>query len=147
MALTSGDALTAFSFEFSVDGTKIPNVTAVNSITKEVSIIETKSNTPEGVFVNQKMYGPPLAGEMSISVLNTGDKAVTGWITKGLEGDQAGGRKTAKLIYKDTKGQAVITHEFSDVLISNIDYGSVTAGEATAIQMTINLSFIDMKTS
>ena len=29
MALTGGDALTAFSFEFSVDGTTIPNVVAV----------------------------------------------------------------------------------------------------------------------
>ena len=57
MALTSGDSLTAFSFEFSVDGTAIPNVTAVNSIKKDAAIIETKSMTPEGLFVNQKMYG------------------------------------------------------------------------------------------
>ena len=46
MALTGGDALTAFSFEFSVDGTTIPNVVAVNSISKNAPVIETKSMTP-----------------------------------------------------------------------------------------------------
>ena len=39
MALVGGDALTAFSFEFSVDGTTIPNVVAVNSITKTAPIM------------------------------------------------------------------------------------------------------------
>jgi phage tail-like protein len=147
MALTSGDSLTAFSFEFSVDGTAIPNVTAVNSIKKDSTIIETKSMTPEGLFVNQKMYGAPQSGEMTLTVLNTGDKSTTAWIMKGLAGDQAGGRKTAKLIYKDTTGATVLTMEFSDVLVSSIDYGSLTAGESSAIQMTIGLSFIDMKTT
>ena len=84
---------------------------------------------------------------MSLTVLNTGDKAVTGWIMKGLQGDQAGGRKTAKLVYKDTTGATVLTMEFSDVLVSSIDYGSLTAGESAAIQMTIGLSFVDMKTT
>ena len=147
MALTSGDSLTAFSFEFSVDGNPIPNVTAVNSIKKDSSIIETKSMTPEGLFVNQKMYGPPQSGEMSLTVLNTGDKSVTAWIMKGIQGDQAGGRKTAKLIYKDTTGATVLTMEFGDVLVSSIDYGSLTAGESSAIQMTIGLSFVTMTTT
>jgi len=147
MALTGGDSLTAFSFEFSVDGTTIPNVTAINSITKTAPVIETKSMTPEGLYVNQKMYGPAQSGEMSISVLNTGDQAVTGWIMAGLSGDQSSARKTAKLVYKDATGAAVLTMEFSDVLVSSIDYGSLTAGEASAIQMTISLSFVEMKTS
>ena len=123
MALTGGDALTAFSFEFSVDGTTIPNVVAVNSISKSALVIETKSMTPDGKYVNQKMYGPPV-GEMSISVLNTGDQAVTRWIMSGLGGDQASARKTAKLLYKDTTGSTVLTMEFTDVLVSSIDYGS-----------------------
>ncbi len=33
------------------------------------------------------------------------------------------------------------------VLVSSIDYGSLSAGEASAIQMTINLSFVDMTTT
>lgn len=147
MALAGGDALTAFSFEFSVDGTTIPNVVAVNSISKNAPVIETKSMTPDGKYVNQKMYGPNQSGEMSISVLNTGDKAVTGWIMSGLGGDQASARKTAKLLYKDTTGSTVLTMEFTDVLVSSIDYGSLSAGEASAIQMTINLSFVDMTTT
>ena len=147
MALVGGDALTAFSFEFSVDGTTIPNVVAVNSITKTAPIIETKSMTPDGKYVNQKMYGPNQSGELSISVLNTGDSAVTQWIMQGLAGDQSSGRKTGKLVYKDTTGAPVLTMEFSDMLVSSIDYGSLTAGEASAIQMTINLSFVDMTTS
>ena len=101
MALTGGDALTAFSFEFSVDGTTIPNVVAVNSISKNAPVIETKSMTPDGKYVNQKMYGPNQSGEMSISVLNTGDQAVTGWIMSGLGGDQASGRGSKLL----TSGQ------------------------------------------
>jgi len=147
MALTGGDALTAFSFEFSVDGTTIPNVVAVNSISKTAPVIETKSMTPDGKYVNQKMYGPNQSGEMSISVLNTGDQAVTGWIMSGLGGDQASARKTAKLLYKDTTGSTVLTMEFTEVLVSSIDYGSLSAGEASAIQMTINLSFVDMTTT
>ena len=80
-------------------------------------------------------------------MLNTGDKAVTGWIMQGIGGDQASARKTAKLLYKDTTGSTVLTMEFTDVLVSGIDYGSLSAGEASAIQMTINLSFVDMTTS
>jgi hypothetical protein len=93
------------------------------------------------------MYGAPQSGEMTLTVLNTGDKSTTAWIMKGLQGDQAGGRTTAKLIYKDTTNATVLTMEFSDVLVSSIDYGSLTAGESSAIQMTIGLSFIDMKTT
>ena len=129
------------------DGTTIPNVVAVNSISKNAPVIETKSMTPDGKYVNQKMYGPNQSGEMSISVLNTGDQAVTGWIMSGLGGDQASARKTAKLLYKDTTGSTVLTMEFTDVLVSSIDYGSLSAGEANAIQMTINLSFVDMTTT
>jgi hypothetical protein len=37
--------------------------------------------------------------------------------------------------------------EFTEVLVSSIDYGSLSAGEPSAIQMTISLSFVDMTTS
>ena len=102
MSLVGGDSLTAFSFEFSVDGVTIPNVVSVNSIKKTAPIIETKSMTPTGQYVNQKMYGMAQSGEMSITVLNTGDSSVTSWIMDGLSGNQTSGRKSAKLVYKDT---------------------------------------------
>ena len=147
MALVGGDALTAFSFEFSVDGVTIPNVVAVNSIKKQAPIIETKSMTPTGQYVNQKMYGMTVSGEITLTVLNTGDSAVTQWIMSGLSGDQTTGRKSAKLIYKDTPGAPITTMEFGSVLIAEVDYGNTTAGEPSAIQMTITLSFVEMSVS
>lgn len=147
MALVGGDALTAFSFEFSVDGVTIPNVVAVNSIKKAAPIIETKSMTPTGQYVNQKMYGIQQSGELTLTVLNVGDASVTQWIMTGLSGDQTSGRKSAKLIYKDTTGAPITTMEFGSVLISEVDYGNTTAGEPTAIQMTITLSFVEMSVS
>ncbi|MDP4805349.1 MAG: phage tail protein [Candidatus Nanopelagicales bacterium] len=147
MALVGGDALTAFSFEFSVDGVTIPNVVAVNSIKKSAPIIETKSMTPTGQYVNQKMYGMQQSGELQLTVLNVGDPSVTQWIMSGLSGDQSSGRKSAKLIYKDTTGSPITTMEFGSVLISEVDYGNTTAGEPSAIQMTITLSFVEMSVS
>lgn len=147
MSLVGGDSLTAFSFEFSVDGVTIPNVVSVNSIKKSAPIIETKSMTPTGQYVNQKMYGQAQSGEMSITVLNTGDSSVTSWIMEGLAGNQTSGRKSAKLVYKDTMGATITTMEFGSVLVSEVDYGNTTAGEPSAIQMTIMLSFVELTVS
>ena len=40
MSLSGGDALTAYSFEFSIDGTTIPNVVEVNNINKQTALTE-----------------------------------------------------------------------------------------------------------
>jgi hypothetical protein len=37
--------------------------------------------------------------------------------------------------------------EFGQVLVSEVDYGNTTAGEPSAIQMTISLSFVELKVS
>ena len=98
MSLTAGDALTAFSFEFSIDGTTIPNVVEVNNISKGTSTIETRSMTPEGTYVLQQMLGPRESGSLVLTVLNTGDANVTSWLMQGIDGDFAGARKTGKCI-------------------------------------------------
>ena len=46
--LVEGEALTAYSFEFSIDGQTIPNVIEVNNIQQETATIELKSMTPSG---------------------------------------------------------------------------------------------------
>ena len=77
MSLTAGDALTAYSFTFSIDGQTIPNVVEVNNITKGTSTIETQSMTPDGTYVLAQMLGPRQSGTLTLTVLNTGDQNVT----------------------------------------------------------------------
>jgi|TARA_B110000503_G_C7092885_1_gene390216 phage tail-like protein len=147
MSLTAGDALTAFSFEFSIDGTTIPNVVEVNNISKGTSTIETRSMTPEGTYVLQQMLGPRESGSLVLTVLNTGDANVTSWLMQGIDGDFAGARKTGKLVYKDTMGKPVLTTEFENVMVTKLDYGDLKAGSAEHISMTISMTFTDMKTT
>ena len=101
-ALTNGDALTAFSFEFTIDGTVIPNVVEVNNIEKKTSMMETKSMTPDGKYVQAQMLGPNQTGTLSLTILNTGDPTVYSWLMTGINGDFKTARKTGVLTYKDT---------------------------------------------
>jgi hypothetical protein len=67
MSLTAGDALTAYSFTFSIDGQTIPNVVEVNNITKGTSTIETQSMTPDGTYVLAQMLGPRQSGTLTVT--------------------------------------------------------------------------------
>jgi phage tail-like protein len=147
MSLTGGDALTAYSFEFSIDGTAIPNVVEVNNITKNTAMIETRSMNPTGQYVLQQMLGPNTSGTMTITVLNTGDQDVTTWLMQGISGDFAGARKTGTLVYKNTQGAAVLTTTFTNVMVTGITYGDLKAGSAEYISMVINMTFTDMSVS
>lgn len=147
MSLTAGDALTAYSFEFSVDGQTIPNVVEVNNITKGTSTIETQSMTPSGQYVLAQMLGPRQSGTLTLTVLNTGDQNVTTWMMQGINGDFAGARKTGTLVYKDTMGKPVLTTTFSDVMVTNVNYGDIKAGSAAYISMVITMTFSEMNTT
>jgi phage tail-like protein len=147
MALASGDALVAFSFEFTVDGETIPNVVAVNNISQKTQTVETKSMTPDGQYVIQHMLGPRQSGSLQLSVLSTGDSGVTQWLMQGIKGDSSGARKTGKLVYRDTTGAAVLTQEFSNLVVTEVNYGNVQAGGAEPINLTITMAFTEMETS
>jgi phage tail-like protein len=147
MALVEGEALTAYSFEFSIDGQSIPNIQSINEISQSTQTIETKSMTPTGLFQIKQMLGPRQSGTLNITVLSTGDPAVTAWFMTGLTGDFKGARKTGSLIYKDTYGTPVMTIEFSELMATSVSYGAVTAGQSSAISMTIALTFSEMKVS
>ena len=146
-ALMDGEALTAYSFEFGIDGQTIPNVQSINDITQNAQTIETKSMTPSGLFQIRQMLGPRQSGTLSVTVLSTGDPSVTAWFMTGLAGDFKGARKTGSLIYKDTYGTPVMTIEFSELMVTGISYGALSAGQSAAISMTINMSFTEMKVS
>ena len=147
MTLTGGDALTSYSFAFSIDGQVIPNVVEVNNITKGTTTIETRSMTPDGTYVLQQMLGPTQSGTMTLTVLNTGDANVSTWLLQGINGDFAGARKTGTLIYKDTTGATVLTMTFSNIMVTSVTYGDVKAGEPSAISMVISLTFTDLTPS
>lgn len=147
MTLSGGDALTSYAFEFSIDGQTIPNVVEVNNITKGTSTIETRSMTPDGQYVLQQMLGPTQSGTLTLTVLNTGDQNVTQWLLQGINGDFKGARKTGTLVYKDTTGATVLTMTFTNVMVTNITYGDVKAGEPSAINMVISMTFTDMTPS
>ena len=93
------------------------------------------------------MLGPRQSGTLSVTVLSTGDPSVTAWFMTGLAGDFKGARKTGSLIYKDTYGTPVMTIEFSELMVTGISYGALSAGQSAAISMTINMSFTEMKVS
>ena len=144
MALSDGEVLTSYSFQFSIDGENIPNVVEVNNIQQQTSTIETKSMTPGGQYVIQQMLGPRQSGTLQVTVLATGDTAVTQWFMAGLGGDFKGARKTAQLAYLDTYGAPVQTVEFQNVMVTGVSYGALKAGEAQGINMTLTMTFTDM---
>ncbi len=146
MALVEGEALTAYSFEFSIDGQNIPNVIEVNNIAQETATIELKSMSPSGQYVIQQMLGPRQSGQLQVTVLATGDDGITKWFLDGLRGDFKGARKTGKLVYKDTYGTPVRTIEFTGLMVTNVSYGALKAGEATGINITISMAFTEMTT-
>lgn len=145
--LANGDTLTAFSFEFSIDGQAIPNVVEVNGLTQNTEVIETRSMTADGRYVRQHLVGPQQSGKMTLRVLNTGAPSVTQWLMDGIKGNLQSARKTGKLVYRDTMGNPILTQEFQNVVVHSIDYGSVKAGGAEALHMNIALSFTEMTTS
>lgn len=145
--LMDGEALTAYSFEFSIDGQTIPNVQSINEISQATQTIETKSMSPAGLYTIKQMLGPRQSGVANITVLATGDPSVTAWFMTGLTGDFKGARKTGTLIYKDTYGTPVLNIEFSELMVTSVSYGSVTAGSSSAISMTIALTFSELKVS
>ena len=147
MALVDGEALTAYSFELSIDGQTIPNVQSINEISQSTQTIETKSMTPTGLYQIKQMLGPRQSGTLNVTVLSTGDPAVVAWFMSGLTGDFKGARKTGSLIYKDTYGTPVMTIEFSELMVTSVSYGAVSAGQSAAISMTIALTFSEMKVS
>ena len=144
MALSDGEVLTSYSFQFSIDGQTIANVVEVNNIQQQTSTIETKSMTPSGQYVIQQMLGPRQSGTLQVTLLASGDPAVTTWFMSGISGDFKGARKTAQLVYLDTYGAPVQTVEFQNVMVTGVSYGALKAGEASGINMTLSMTFTDM---
>ena len=144
MPLTDGEALTAYSFELTLDGQVIPNVVAINNITQSAQTIETKSMSPSGQYVITQMMGPRQSGQLQVTCLATGDPAVTQWFLQGRSGDFKGARKTASLVYKTPDGTPIQTIEFSDVMVTGVSYGELKAGEPTGVTYTLSMTFTDM---
>jgi hypothetical protein len=147
MSLAPGESLTAYSFEFSVDGTKIPDIIEVNNIEQKVNLFENKAMTSTGVYQMMHMLGPRQSGQLTVTVLSTGDPSVTQWFLTGLSGDFKGARKTGTLVYKDTMGVPRQTIEFTNLMLTGVSYGALKAGESAGISMTISMAFTEMKVS
>ena len=146
-SLSGGDALTAFSFDFSVDGETIPKVVEVNGIEKKTTTINTQSMTPDGKYVQAQMLGPNQVGTITLTILATGDPTATAWLMTGIGGDFKTARKTGKLSYKDTTGSTVQTMEFQNLMVTGVTYGDLKAGEASAISMKVSMTFTEMSVS
>jgi phage tail-like protein len=147
MALVPGESLTAYSFEFSIDGQQIPDIVAVNGIEQKVNLFENKAMTSTGVYQMMHMLGPRQSGSLTVTVLNQGDPSVTQWFVTGLSGDFKGARKTGTLIYKDTYGNPVQSVEFTNLIVTGLSYGEVKAGEGSGVTMTITMAFTEMRVS
>jgi hypothetical protein len=65
----------------------------------------------------------------------------------GLGGDFKGARKTGTLIYKDTYGAPVQTVEFTNLMVTGVSYGALKAGESSGINLTLSMTFTEMKVS
>lgn len=146
-AFDPGDSAVGYRFVFKLDGIACPAVIDVSGLKVEVDKIETKTQTHDGKMVISYMPGPFKPGEITVTRQLTDDKAMTDWLTKVMQGDVAGSRKTATVEIHDLQGKKVKSYDFDKVWVKSVETSTFKAGANEAMTEKFTLTWVDCKVS
>ncbi|MCL1869474.1 MAG: phage tail protein [Promicromonosporaceae bacterium] len=128
MPLPDLDASAAHSFTVTIDGIQIPAVIEVTGIKSEVEKIEYKEQTSSGKYIVRNLIGRAKPGEFTVTRGLTDSKTISDWIKTVMNGDIAGSRKTASIVYADYEGSPIKTYNFVNCWVTNIEVSGMKAG-------------------
>jgi phage tail-like protein len=101
MPLETGDVVAGYLFKLEVDGLLMAQFKEVGGITSEITVIEHRENSKDGLPVMKKLPGMKKSGDITLKRGRTDDKALWEWHKKVQDGDIKGARKNGSIVLYD----------------------------------------------
>jgi len=112
MPLAQGDVVAARLFGVEIDGIYIAQFREIQGIVNEVTPIELRECTPDGLQVVTKMPGGRVVGDITLKRGKSADRGLWDWFKQVQDGDINGARRNGSIILFDFERGEVARYNF-----------------------------------
>ena len=140
MALPDLDSSVGWSFGFEFDGIQIKQIQELSGVKMEQDVIELKSNTKDGKYINKQLPGRPKIGEVSITRGLTSDKTFQNWVKSSHEGSMPASRKGGSVIVYDYQGSEIMRYKLTNCWPKVLEVGTLKAGDTSVLTEKLTIA-------
>ncbi len=138
----AGEYGVASVFTATFDGiTKPLLLSEITGLKFEVEVIETKSNTSEGVYEINKLPGKPKPGEITLTrAMRKDEDDFATWFKLGFLGDLASAGKGGSVVVMDpTNANEVRRYDIVGAFPKKLEFGQMKAGDTSVVTEKLTL--------
>ena len=138
----AGEYGVASVFTATFDGIKKPLLLSeISGLKFEVDVIETKSNTAEGVYEINKLPSKPKPDEITLTrAMRKDEDDFATWFKLGFLGDLGSAGKGGSIVVMDpTNAQEVRRYDIVGAFPKSLEFGQMKAGDTSVVTEKLTL--------
>ncbi len=138
----AGETGVASVFTATFDGISKPLLLSeISGLKFEVDVIETKSNTKDGVYEIHKMPGKPKPGEITLTrAMRKDEDDFATWFKLGYLGDLGSAGKGGSIVVMDpTNATEVRRYDIVGAFPKKLEFGQMKAGDTSVVTEKLTL--------
>ena len=134
------DSIIGCSFGFEFDQHQAKGIMEISGLKQELDMIEVKTQTADGKYVNTKIPGRAKAGTVTITRALTEDTQFADWVKEAAEGKLP--RTNGSVIVYDTMMSPIMRYNLLDCQPASLEIGTLKAADTSVTTEKITLHHV-----
>ena len=134
------DSIIGASFGFEFDKHQAKGIMEISGLKQELDMIEVKTQTADGKYVNTKIPGRAKAGTVTITRALTEDTQFADWVKEAHEGKLP--RTNGSVIVYDTMMSPIMRYNLLDCQPAALEIGTLKAADTSVTTEKITLHHV-----
>jgi phage tail-like protein len=131
------DSIIGAQFGFEFDQHQAKGIMEISGLKQEFDMIEVKTQTADGKYVNNKIVGRAKAGTVTLTRALTEDTQFADWVKEAGEGKMP--RTNGSVIVYDTMMSPIMRYSLIDCQPSSLEIGTLKAADTNVTTEKITL--------
>ena len=131
------DSIIGASFGFEFDQHQAKGIMEISGLKQELDMIEVKTQTADGKYVNTKIPGRAKAGTVTITRALTEDTQFADWVKEAHEGKMP--RTNGSVIVYDTMMSPIMRYNLLECQPASLEIGTLKAGDTNVTTEKLTL--------
>ena len=136
------DSIIGASFGFEFDQHQAKGIMEISGLKQELDMIEVKTQTADGKYVNTKIPGRAKAGTVTITRALTEDTQFADWVKEAHEGKVP--RTNGSVIVYDTMMSPIMRYNLLECQPASLEIGTLKAADTSVTTEKITLHHVDI---
>jgi len=134
------DSIIGASFGFEFDQHQAKGIMEISGLKQELDMIEVKTQTADGKYVNTKIPGRAKAGTVTITRALTEDTQFADWVKEAHEGKLP--RTNGSVIVYDTMMSPIMRYNLLECQPASLEIGTLKAADTSVTTEKITLHHV-----